>query len=85
MRIINNEILHKKIENQFNSLFVTPPEIPVYITDNLSHELRPYQKQALSQFIFTQELDSADISYNHLLFHMATGSGKTALWLPSSS
>lgn len=74
---MSNEILHKKIEDQFNTLFVTPPEIPNYVVDNLSHDLRPYQRQALSQFIFTQELDSADLSFNHLLFHMATGSGKT--------
>src|SRR5699024_6498977 len=74
---MSNEILHKKIDDQFNTLFVTPPEVPNYVVDNLSHELRPYQRQALSQFIFTQELDSADLSFNHLLFHMATGSGKT--------
>jgi len=74
---MSNEILHKKIEDQFNTLFVTPPEVPSYVLDNLSHKLRPYQKQALSQFIYTQQLDSADIAFNHLLFHMATGSGKT--------
>ena len=75
--MVSNEILHKKIEDQFNTLFITPPEVPSYIKDNLNHELRPYQRQALSHFVFTQELDGADISFNHLLFHMATGSGKT--------
>ncbi len=74
---MSNEILHKRIEDQFNSLFVTPPEVPDYVVDNLSHDLRPYQRQAMSQFMFTQELEGADLSYNHLLFHMATGSGKT--------
>lgn len=35
--------------------------------------------QALRQFIFTQERDISDMSYSHLLFHMATGSGKTVV------
>src|SRR5699024_8371899 len=62
---------------QFNSLFEEPPEVPDYVQDNLSHPLREYQAQALKQLIYTQELDNADLSFNHLLFHMATGSGKT--------
>src|SRR5699024_2104016 len=59
---------------------ITPPEVPDYVLDNLSHELRPYQRQAMSQFIFTHELEGADLAYNHLLFHMATGSGKTLVF-----
>src|SRR5699024_1534131 len=74
---MSNEILHRRIEEQFNSLFVEPPEVPDYVQDNLSHPLRDYQAQALKQLIYTQELDNADLSFNHLLFHMATGSGKT--------
>ncbi|SOC45096.1 DEAD/DEAH box helicase family protein [Salinicoccus kekensis] len=74
---MSNEILHKRIEAQFNSLFEEPPEVPDYIQNNLSHPLRGYQSQSLKQFIYTQELDNADLSFNHLLFHMATGSGKT--------
>src|SRR5690625_826649 len=74
---MSNEILHKRIEAQFNSLFEEPPEVPDYVQDNLSHPLREYQAQALKQLIYTQELDNADLSFNHLLFHMATGSGKT--------
>lgn len=71
------EILHKQIETQFKSAFTEVVEIPEYITNNLNHSLRPYQTQALRQFIFTQERDVSAINYNHLLFHMATGSGKT--------
>lgn len=77
VRRVSNEILHRRIEAQFNSLFVEPPEVPDYIQDNLSHPLREYQGQALKQLIYTQDLDNADLSFNHLLFHMATGSGKT--------
>lgn len=74
---MTNEILHSRIESRFNDIFETPPEVPQYIYDNLSHYLRPYQEQALRQFIYTQRSDAADVSFNHLLFHMATGSGKT--------
>ena len=71
------EILHKQIETQFKSAFTDVVDVPDYIVNNLNHTLRPYQLQALRQFIFTQERVLADMSYNHLLFHMATGSGKT--------
>lgn len=74
---LSNEILHTRIQNSFNDIFENPPDVPQYIIDNLSHELRPYQKQALRQFIYTQQSNTADIAFNHLLFHMATGSGKT--------
>lgn len=74
---MSNEILHERIARQFTELWTTPPEVPDYVSDNLKHDLRPYQRQALSQFIFTQELENADFDYNHSLFHMATGSGKT--------
>lgn len=71
---MSNEILHKKIVKHFNTIFSeAPPEVPEYVADNLSHKLRPYQEHALSQFIFTQEMEQADIYSNHLLFHMATG------------
>lgn len=75
--MVNTEILHKQIENQFQSMFTEVGEVPSYIDDNLMHDLRPYQRQALRQFIFTQQTDVADMNFNHLLFHMATGSGKT--------
>src|SRR5699024_11614781 len=58
-------------------IFITTTEVTDYVINNLSHEIRPYQLQAMSQLIFTQELEGADLDYNHLLFHMATGSGKT--------
>ena len=75
---MSNEILHKQIVERFNTIFSDPPpEVPDYVAGNLQHELRPYQEHAISQFIFTQEIDQADLYSDHLLFHMATGSGKT--------
>lgn len=50
---------------------------PSYIQDNLKHELRPYQAEALRYLHYTQNSAEAIIRYKHLLFNMATGSGKT--------
>src|SRR5699024_3064828 len=56
--------------------------VPNYVEDNLaSHiELREYQREALENFITFME--NSNFSKNkliHLLFQMATGSGKTVL------
>lgn len=50
-------------------------EIPSYISDNLSKELREYQKEALKHYLLQRQKPST----NHLLFNMATGSGKTLI------
>jgi type III restriction enzyme len=53
---------------------------PHYITQNMIHKFRYYQNDALRYFHYTQ---SGDIfrhrNINHVLFNMATGSGKTDL------
>lgn len=74
---MTDRILHTRIKERLGSIFENPKDIPNYIKDNLHHSLRGYQEEALQQFIYTQEADTADLSFNHLLFHMATGSGKT--------
>lgn len=50
---------------------------PDYIKHNLKHQLRDYQKQSLYNLNYTQKDEHADSRFNQLLFHMATGSGKT--------
>lgn len=50
-------------------------EIPSYISDNLSKELREYQKEALKHYLLQRQKPST----NHLMFNMATGSGKTLI------
>lgn len=68
--------LYQEIENAFD--FVDKPSIPKVITDNIKQALRPYQINALENFIFYNTSKKyKDISNKHLLFHMATGSGKT--------
>lgn len=55
--------------------------IPDHITGNLAPKiaLRPYQLTALERFLFYIEDYPQKPSNPHLLFHMATGSGKTVL------
>jgi len=53
-------------------------EIPKSIIDNIKQAPRQYQKDALENFIFYMEdTEYKNIPNKHLLFHMATGSGKT--------
>lgn len=51
--------------------------IPEYINDNLSHTLRQYQDEALRNYHYTRT--QIKPSPQHVLFNMATGSGKTDL------
>lgn len=71
------DYLYKSIENLFEE--IDKPDIPNSITDNLKHPLRDYQVEALINFIYYNEFSKKykDLSHKHLLFHMATGSGKT--------
>ena len=62
--------LNEELEN---ALKYTDIEIPSYIKDNLNKELREYQIQALKRFLLQRKKPST----NHLMFNMATGSGKT--------
>jgi|TARA_R110000782_G_scaffold82779_13_gene162645 type III restriction enzyme len=56
-------------------------DIPDDITGNLAPkiELRPYQRTALERWLFYIDKYEGRPKAPHLLFHMATGSGKTVL------
>ncbi len=57
------------------------PEIPLEINNNLnpSFELRPYQIEAFGRLLFYFGNDKLRQKPAQLLFHMATGSGKTLI------
>ncbi len=57
------------------------PALPPDIADNLNpaFPLRPYQEEALRYLIYYLEQYQAQTKSGQLLFHMATGSGKTLL------
>lgn len=71
-----NDFLFNQIENGPEFVeFAENYEIPEYITSNISRTLRPYQELALKHFIYLFEKDPK--TAKHLLFNMATGTGKT--------
>jgi type III restriction enzyme len=53
--------------------------IPTSISDNLKYSIRPYQAEAFKRYIFLdeEELEEKPKKPLHLLYNMATGSGKT--------
>ncbi|WP_438496816.1 DEAD/DEAH box helicase family protein [Paenibacillus sp. IHBB 3054] len=51
--------------------------IPAYINQNLVHRLRDYQDEAMRNYHYTQT--QINPNPQHVLFNMATGSGKTDL------
>jgi type III restriction enzyme len=57
------------------------PEVPVCITGNLnpSLKLRPYQDEAFGRFIYYLNNSKLRQKPSQVLFHMATGSGKTMI------
>lgn len=65
-------------ESLFNEQFAW--STPDYITENMVHSFRYYQNDALRYFHYTQTSDEFKFrNINHVLFNMATGSGKTDL------
>lgn len=75
------QFLHEQLEIAFN-FGIPKPEMPESITENLNpeFELRPYQEDAFASFIhyFNNDLPGKENPL-HLLFNMATGSGKTLI------
>jgi type III restriction enzyme len=71
-----SNLLYESIESAFE--YVDKPDIPRSITNNIKQPLREYQVSALENFIFFMTSKKhKDTPSKHLLFHMATGSGKT--------
>lgn len=75
------QFLHEQLEIAFN-FGIPKPEMPESITQNLSPEFerRPYQEDAFASFIhyYDNDLPGKEKPL-HLLFNMATGSGKTLI------
>ena len=71
--------LHEEIDAARK--FGANAELPSYIPENLNpnFELRPYQKEAFENFITYFENDKMRQKPTQVLFHMATGSGKTLI------
>lgn len=73
--------LYDTLLQEFGKRAISQVTVPVYITDNLKPgiHLRPYQHEAFQRFILchSEEFKGKPSKPFHLLFNMATGSGKT--------
>lgn len=60
---------------------ITKPGIPDYIKDNLKHEFFDWQNEALQNFLTYEAIRERENAADpcHLMFNMATGTGKTLL------
>jgi len=73
--------LHETIKAKAYELRIPFPEIPKYISDNLKYEFYDWQKGAFENLITFEAIKekTKDIKPTHLMFNMATGTGKTLL------
>lgn len=75
--------LHDDFSNKFVAPQIERLELPAHISSNLNPKfnIRPYQASAFKRFLYYCENDfEGKPRQNHqLLFHMATGSGKTLM------
>ena len=72
---MSNKKLYESLQEEFGKRGIEQIEIPFYIKENLSRELRIYQEKALKYYY----ANSDSIKQRHIMFNMATGSGKTLI------
>ncbi|MCC5946490.1 MAG: DEAD/DEAH box helicase family protein [Bernardetiaceae bacterium] len=73
--------LHETLERELGKRSINNTPVPPSILDNLRFEIRPYQKEAFQRFILCESDSFVGKPQNplHLLYNMATGSGKTMI------
>lgn len=73
--------LHEIFNNPFAKRALAQVDVPNWITDNLKFSQRPYQIDAFKRYIYLDqdELEEKPNKPYHLLYNMATGSGKTLI------
>lgn len=80
---MNTKSLYQLLIEEFGLRSITSRQVPNSITQNLNPKfsVRPYQTKAIQLFdLYAEEyLSKPDSGSRQLLFHMATGSGKTLI------
>lgn len=73
--------LHDIFNNPFARKELNKITLPNWITNNLKFNIRPYQEEAFRRYLFVEQedFDEKPSKPFHLLFNMATGSGKTLI------
>ena len=77
-----DSFLYDNIKSEVGNKSLKKIEIPNYITDNIKYDLFEWQKEALQYFLAYQDPENEfkeEEKSSHLLFNMATGTGKTLL------
>ena len=71
--------LYDTLIKEFGKREIARTVVPNYITDNLKYEIRPYQEESFQRFMLchNEGFDGKPNKPYHLLYNMATGSGKT--------
>jgi type III restriction enzyme len=77
------QFLYDKILQEFGRQTLKNTEVPDFLSGNLNQnfEIREYQKEAFTRFFhyFKNDFEGKQTPPFHLLFNMATGSGKTLI------
>lgn len=80
---MNIQNLQQLIESEIGRKTISKIEIPEYITSNIKHDFWYWQKEALQYFFAFDdpeyEFEKPINEPTHLMFNMATGTGKTLL------
>ena len=71
--------LYEIFDNPFARKALLGVAVPPCIGDNLRYGIRPYQEEAFKRYVYfdTEDFDGKPTKPVHLLYNMATGSGKT--------
>jgi type III restriction enzyme len=71
--------LYDTLLQEFGKREIARTDVPNYIVDNLKYGIRPYQKESFQRYILchNEDFDGKPNKPFHLLYNMATGSGKT--------
>lgn len=76
------KILQDTLREEFGKRYISEVELPKYFATSINSrmKLRPYQEECFRYFItyWQNDFDTKELK-PHLLFHMATGSGKTLI------
>jgi len=75
------QYLHEILDNPIVRKIILETEIPRSIINNIKFELRPYQEEAFKRYLYFEknDFDGKQPKPHHILFNMATGSGKTLI------
>lgn len=73
--------LYDKLIQEFGKRAIAQVNVPNHITDNLKFDQRPYQIEAFQRFMLcdSENFEGKPKRPFHLLYNMATGSGKTLI------